>query len=70
MTGYTGYYKSKKITVFPSGMGNPSMGIYSYELFKEYDVYLYLLYDRKVGECHSDCRCILRRRRHEIWTEM
>ena len=38
MTGYTGYYKSKKITVFPSGMGNPSMGIYSYELFKEYDV--------------------------------
>ena len=38
MTGYTGYYKSKKITVFPSGMGNPSMGIYSDELFKEYDV--------------------------------
>ena len=38
MTGYTGYYKSKKITVFPSGMGNPSMGIYSYELFKEYNV--------------------------------
>ena len=38
MTGYTGYYKSKKITVFPSGMGNASMGIYSYELFKEYDV--------------------------------
>ena len=38
MTAYTGYYKSKKITVFPSGMGCPSMGIYSYELFKEYDV--------------------------------
>lgn len=38
MTAYTGYYKSKKITLFPSGMGNPSMGIYSYELFKEYDV--------------------------------
>lgn len=38
MTAYTGYYKSKQITVFPSGMGNPSMGIYSYELFKEYDV--------------------------------
>lgn len=38
MTAYTGYYKDKMITVFPSGMGNPSMGIYSYELFKEYDV--------------------------------
>ena len=38
MTGYTGYYKSKKITIFPSGMGIPSMGISSYELFKEYAV--------------------------------
>lgn len=38
MTAYTGYYKSKKITIFPSGMGIPSMGIYSYELFKEYGV--------------------------------
>ena len=38
MTAYTGYYKSKKITVFPSGMGCPSMGIYSYEFFKEYNV--------------------------------
>lgn len=38
MTAYTGYYKSKKITVFPSGMGCPSMGIYSYELFTEYNV--------------------------------
>ena len=34
MTAYTGFYKSKKITVFPSGMGCPSMGIYSYELYK------------------------------------
>ena len=38
MTAYTGYYKSKQITIFPSGMGIPSMGIYSYELFKEYNV--------------------------------
>lgn len=38
MTAYTGYYKGKKITIFPSGMGNPSIGIYSYELFKFYDV--------------------------------
>lgn len=38
MTAYTGLYKGKKVTLFPSGMGIPSMGIYSYELFKEYDV--------------------------------
>ena len=38
MIAYTGYYKNRKITIFPSGMGNPSMGIYSYELYKEYGV--------------------------------
>ena len=38
MYGYTGYYKGHKITVFASGMGMPSMGIYSYELFNFYDV--------------------------------
>ena len=38
MLGFTGYYKNMKITVMGSGMGIPSMGIYSYELFKEYDV--------------------------------
>lgn len=36
--GYTGTYKGKKITVFASGMGMPSIGIYSYELYKEYGV--------------------------------
>ena len=35
---YTGYYKDRKITVMASGMGIPSMGIYSYELFKFWDV--------------------------------
>lgn len=35
---YTGYYKNKKITLATSGMGMPSMGIYSYELFHFYDV--------------------------------
>jgi purine-nucleoside phosphorylase len=35
---YTGYYKGKRVTVFASGMGIPSMGIYSYELFNFYDV--------------------------------
>ena len=38
MLGYTGFYKGKKVTVFGSGMGAPSIGIYSYELFKFYDV--------------------------------
>lgn len=36
--GYTGYYKGKKISVMASGMGMPSMAIYSYELFNAYDV--------------------------------
>jgi purine-nucleoside phosphorylase len=35
---YTGTYKGKKVTVMAHGMGIPSMGIYAYELFKEYDV--------------------------------
>ena len=38
MYGYTGDYKGKRISVMASGMGMPSMGIYSYELFKEYEV--------------------------------
>ena len=38
MYAYTGYYKGNKVTVMAHGMGNPSMGIYSYELFKFYDV--------------------------------
>lgn len=36
--GYTGTYKGKPVTVMASGMGMPSIGIYSYELFKDYDV--------------------------------
>ncbi len=38
MFGFTGYYKGKKVTVMGSGMGMPSIGIYSFELFNEYDV--------------------------------
>ena len=38
MYGYTGKYKGVEITVFASGMGMPSMGIYAYELYKFYDV--------------------------------
>jgi len=36
--GFTGTYKGKDVTVMASGMGCPSMGIYSYELYHEYDV--------------------------------
>ena len=38
MFGYTGTYKGKEISVMGSGMGIPSIGIYSYELFHFYDV--------------------------------
>lgn len=38
MLAYTGYYKGVRLTVMASGMGMPSMGIYSYELFNEYGV--------------------------------
>ena len=38
MLGYTGTYKGKRVSVMGSGMGIPSMGIYSYELFDKYDV--------------------------------
>ena len=35
---YTGKYNGKDVTIMASGMGNSSMGIYSYELYKFYDV--------------------------------
>ncbi len=49
MFGYTGLYKNKKITVMASGMGNPSMGIYSYELYKFFDVDNII----RIGTCGS-----------------
>lgn len=36
--GYTGTYKGTKISVMASGMGMPTIGIYSYELFHFFDV--------------------------------
>lgn len=53
MLAYTGTYKGKEVTVFSSGMGMPSMGIYSYELFKFYDVEKII----RIGSCgayHND----------------
>lgn len=38
MFGYTGYYNGKEVSVMGSGMGMPSIGIYSYELYTEYGV--------------------------------
>ena len=38
MLGYTGTYKGVPVSVMGSGMGMPSMGIYSYELFRFYEV--------------------------------
>ena len=47
MLAYTGTYKGKEVTVFSYGMGMPSMGIYSYELFKFYDVEKII----RIGSC-------------------
>ncbi|WP_339022904.1 purine-nucleoside phosphorylase [Spiroplasma endosymbiont of Crioceris asparagi] len=44
---YTGEYKGEQITIASSGMGIPSMGIYSYELYKFYDVEKII----RVGSC-------------------
>ena len=44
---YTGTYKGKKLTIMASGMGMPSMGIYSYELFKIYNVDTII----RIGSC-------------------
>lgn len=38
MLGYTGTFEGRPVSVMGSGMGMPSIGIYSYELFKFYDV--------------------------------
>ena len=47
MFGYTGTYQGKRISVMGSGMGMPSIGIYSHELFNKYDVDVIL----RIGSC-------------------
>jgi purine-nucleoside phosphorylase len=47
MFGYTGTYKGKRISVMGSGMGMPSIGIYSYELYSQYDVETIV----RIGSC-------------------
>lgn len=54
--GYTGEYKGKKVSVMASGMGIPSMGIYSYELYHAYNVDNII----RIGTCGSlskDVKC-------------
>lgn len=46
---YTGTYKGKEVTIMASGMGMPSMGIYSYELYKFYEVKNII----RIGSCGS-----------------
>ena len=47
MLGFTGTYKGVKVTVIGSGMGCPSMGIYSWELFHNYGVQKII----RIGTC-------------------
>jgi len=49
VNGYTGYYNGKRVSVMASGMGQPSIGIYSYELFNYYDVKNII----RIGSCGS-----------------
>lgn len=51
MLAYTGTYKGKPVTVMASGMGMPSMGIYSYELFSQYDVEQIIRIGSRRGLC-------------------
>lgn len=50
MLGFTGKYKGVDVTVFASGMGGPSIGIYAYELYKFYDVEKII----RIGTCGSN----------------
>ena len=47
VNGYTGEYNGKRVSVMASGMGQPSIGIYSYELYKFYGVENII----RVGSC-------------------
>ena len=47
MFGYTGKYKGKEVSIMGSGMGQPSIGIYSWELFEQYGVESII----RIGSC-------------------
>lgn len=49
MLGYTGTYKGKEVSIMGSGMGQPSIGIYSHELYNQYGVEAII----RIGSCGS-----------------
>lgn len=49
MLGYTGTYKGKEVSIMGSGMGMPSIGIYSHELYSQYGVENII----RIGSCGS-----------------
>jgi purine-nucleoside phosphorylase len=49
INGYTGTYHGRRVSVMASGMGQPSIGIYSYELYHFYDVKRII----RIGSCGS-----------------
>ena len=55
MLGYTGTYKGVPVSVMGTGMGMPSMGIYSWELITEYDVQN-LIRIGTAGSFHEDIK--------------
>ena len=55
MLAYTGTYKGKEVSVMGHGMGIPSVGIYSYELYKFYGVENII----RIGSCGSKLLCSL-----------
>ena len=55
MLGYTGTYRGKRISVMGHGMGIPSIGIYTYELFHFYDVQT-IIRVGSAGACQPDLK--------------
>ena len=53
MLGYTGIYKGKRISMMGHGMGMPSIGLYTYELFNFYDVQT-IIRVGSAGSIHKD----------------
>lgn len=47
MFGFTGTYKGKRVSIMGSGMGQPSIGIYSHELYSQYGVEAII----RIGSC-------------------
>ena len=55
MLGYTGTYKGKRVSMMGHGMGMPSIGIYTYELYNFYDVKT-IIRVGSAGSLHEDLK--------------